>query len=99
MRCLTLADRLRAGGAEVCFLCRESEGSFIPFIRNRGYAVTALSGKRRLVAVAADEPVHPHECWLGASWNEDVEQTIAALSVEREAGLANRGSLWIFMAA
>lgn len=37
IRCLTLADQLRANGAEVAFLCTELPGAMLELIRARGY--------------------------------------------------------------
>ncbi|MBW5448345.1 UDP-2,4-diacetamido-2,4,6-trideoxy-beta-L-altropyranose hydrolase [Cohnella sp. CFH 77786] len=88
MRCLTLADRLRARhGADVVFLCREHDGSMIPYIRGRGYEVDAFPRASSPEAEARTEtmeealPAHAH--WLGAHWTFDAEQTIEALTKRR----------------
>ena len=37
MRCLTLADALRRGGAHCRFICRSHPGNLLGLIRERGY--------------------------------------------------------------
>jgi UDP-2,4-diacetamido-2,4,6-trideoxy-beta-L-altropyranose hydrolase len=37
MRCLTLADQLRANGAEIAFVCRDLPGSMFDLLQARGY--------------------------------------------------------------
>jgi UDP-2,4-diacetamido-2,4,6-trideoxy-beta-L-altropyranose hydrolase len=45
MRCLTLADALRNGGAEVCFIGRELHGNMFSVIEDLGFSVMRLTGK------------------------------------------------------
>lgn len=74
MRCLTLADGLRAAGAQVTFICREHAGHQCGLIAARGHAL------RHLPAAQAQPDKGPgHAAWLGASWQDDARQTIAAL--------------------
>ncbi len=64
MRCLVLADRLRARRqAEIVFLCRELEGHLIGYIRERGHEVVALPepGDDESPAIAAAAAI-------GADW-------------------------------
>lgn len=42
MRCLTLANELKAHGAQCVFICREQEGDAIDFIRNHSFSVHPL---------------------------------------------------------
>lgn len=79
MRCLTLAGALRKHGAAAMFICREHEGHLCNLIEERGYAVTrlpvaeaAISGERA--------PVDGGR--LGASLQEDANQTRAAIEAE-----------------
>ena len=82
MRCLTLAEVLRARGDECCFICREHPGHLLEVIRQRGFAVTALP------AAAPDHQpgVEPggtrpaHSAWLGCDWLKDAQQTAEVLS-------------------
>ncbi|EQB04748.1 UDP-2,4-diacetamido-2,4,6-trideoxy-beta-L-altropyranose hydrolase [Sphingobium baderi] len=81
MRCLTLADALRARGAECLFLCRPHPGNLIEQIASRGHRVLTLAPPQATaISMAPDDPVHAS--WLGASWREDAAQTVAALAGE-----------------
>ncbi len=42
MRCLTLADFMAAKGADCIFICRETRGNLIEFIKKRNYTVKSL---------------------------------------------------------
>lgn len=78
IRCLTLADALRARGARCGFVCREHAGHLIEHIRARGHAAHALP----LADVPSQErsnALHSHAAWLGAAWETDAQQTLAAI--------------------
>lgn len=82
MRCLTLADALRARGAECLFLCRPHPGNLMTQIASRGHRVVALAPPPPMATPqVSDDPAHAH--WLGASWQEDADQTLAALAGKR----------------
>ncbi len=76
MRSLALADRLRAAGADVLFICRQHGGHLCDFIRHRGFAVAPLPAPQEGWQVPAEPP---HAAWLGASWQQDAAETTAAL--------------------
>ena len=76
IRCLTLADALRAQSAECQFICREYEGHMMSLIEQRGYAVKALDGPASNFK-PVDETAHA--AWLGCEWEEDAEQTRQAI--------------------
>jgi len=44
MRCLTLADHLSRGDAEIVFVCRRQPGDLIPQLTRKGYEVHVLEG-------------------------------------------------------
>jgi UDP-2,4-diacetamido-2,4,6-trideoxy-beta-L-altropyranose hydrolase len=75
MRCLTLADALRASGADSLFLCRPMEGDLIGAIRARGHRVRALP--ECAPHVAAD--------WTGEDQVGDAECCSSALAHEPKA--------------
>ncbi len=84
MRCLTLAEALRANGAQCLFISRAHSGNLLELIRERGFAVTALPVERPLTTTNTQfaserfkEPVHAS--WLGSDWQTDAEQTRAIL--------------------
>ncbi len=77
MRCLTLADALRAQGAQCTFMCRPHTGNLLDLIKQRGHVAIALApGDTAFIAPA----VPTHAPWLGSSWESDAEQTRAALA-------------------
>ncbi len=76
MRCLTLACALRQRGALVSFICREHPGHLCDLLEERGFPVSRLPAPR--ADVHADGGL-AHSAWLGTSWQEDAEQTRAAL--------------------
>lgn len=85
MRCLTLADALKAQGAECFFICCEHDGHLIKHVRDMGYTAHALphrtpsdpSGRQTSLATGA-ELAHAH--WLGATQEEDAEACIPILA-------------------
>ena len=79
MRCLTLADVLRAKGAECQFVCREHEGNLMGYVRSRGYTVFPLPSPIANVSFESDLP---HASWLGVDLITDAEQTHQALRNE-----------------
>ncbi len=85
MRCLTLADELRHRDAEVVFVCREHKGNLCDLISGKGFAVLRLP-----VRPTREGNVEPWSGgggtapfgagWLGATWQGDADDTVAALS-------------------
>ena len=76
MRCLTLADALRARGASCHFICREHPGHLLDYIRKRGFTVSGLPSSKadELPPVETGKlPAHAH--WLGCNWRTDARQT------------------------
>lgn len=85
MRCLTLADALKAQGAECFFICREHDGHLIEHVRNKGYTAHALPhrtpsdlGSREHSLATDDALAHAH--WLGVSQEADAEACIPMLT-------------------
>lgn len=82
MRCLTLADALRAVGAECHFICREHPGHLLDLIRSKGFSayglgLTDVSTAIDLGGAQAVQPAHAH--WLGTSQQRDAEATAPIL--------------------
>ena len=71
MRCLTLASALRKRNVEVSFVSRKHEGHYCDLVEERSFVVS------RLPPSMAGTPAHA--AWLGASWEEDAEQTRIAI--------------------
>ena len=85
MRCLTLADALRAGGAQCLFICRAHPGHLAEQISARGHQVhllPALQAACSSVAPPAGAAV-THAHWLGVSVQQDSQETLAALAGKR----------------
>jgi UDP-2,4-diacetamido-2,4,6-trideoxy-beta-L-altropyranose hydrolase len=80
MRCLTLAEALRANGAQCHFISRAHSGHLLELIRQYGFAVTALPeellpppANTQSASELSKEPAHA--TWLGCDWQTDAEQT------------------------
>lgn len=83
MRCLTLADALKAAGAQCHFICREHRGNLIGQIRQRGFTVCVLpvATEAFIANEQAVETQPNYESWLGADWAADAMQVIANIGV------------------
>ncbi len=72
MRCLTLADSLRADGHQCHFICREQPGHLVHTIQNLGFSVHTLPA---VSSSATGEIPDPYTQWLCADWTIDAQQT------------------------
>ena len=70
MRCLTLADALKAVGCECHFICREHPGNLISLIGKRGFDVHILAFNEATEVIGC----LPHARWLGASQELDAKE-------------------------
>jgi len=77
IRCLTLAEQLRAQGARVTFLQKNAPGDLIDFIKGKGYRVYSLKSTNGGIALNVMDPDHGEPS--GESWREDARQTQEAL--------------------
>lgn len=88
MRCLTLADALRAQGAQCHFISRAHPGNLISTIQQRGYKVNRLvapvqqaqAAIKKIAAAAQDTqpnqaPEPFHTARLGSTWQADIADT------------------------
>ena len=89
MRCLTLADALKAQGADCHFISREHPGHLLEVIRQRGYKVNSLvphvqraqEAIKNIVTEASSGQQDPaHAAWLGCTWQTDAQETAAILT-------------------
>lgn len=89
MRCLTLADALKAQGADCHFISREHPGHLLEVIRQRGYKVNSLVARAQYAQAAIKNIVNeasspqqepPHAAWLGSTWQTDAQETAAILA-------------------
>ncbi|WP_028300828.1 UDP-2,4-diacetamido-2,4,6-trideoxy-beta-L-altropyranose hydrolase [Oceanospirillum beijerinckii] len=93
MRCLTLADALTERGHQCRFICRPHKGHLGDFIHQKGYHVEFLSAPRASDQVdpitdSSGSDLPPHAHWLGATWQQDAEQTLQTLSILFTSGQA-----------
>lgn len=81
MRCLTLAESLRKRGVASRFICRAHAGNLLGAIGRRGHDAVALRLEHRDDAPHGTSGVAlpAHAGWLGAAWEDDARQTMAAL--------------------
>lgn len=81
MRCLTLADALRARGTQCEFICRAHPGNLISTVRARGFGVTELAPMAADTSPASETHVFDlaHAAWLECDWTQDAEQTREAV--------------------
>ena len=80
MRCLTLADELTRQGHECRFICREHEGHLGELVSRKGYELTRLHAGGSTKLDSSGNGNTAYADWLGASWQQDAEQTIEALA-------------------
>jgi UDP-2,4-diacetamido-2,4,6-trideoxy-beta-L-altropyranose hydrolase len=78
MRCLTLADSLKARGHESLFLTRPHAGHLADHIRDRGHTVVLLPVEGD-AQCEPDPDGPPHADWLGGPWTGDATASLAAL--------------------
>lgn len=78
MRCLTLADALRARGAEVRFISRAHPGGAEALLERRGYTCVSLPAPITAAAQVVGDLAHSG--WLGVAPEEDLAQSTVALA-------------------
>ena len=79
MRCLTLADALRAYGVQSYFICRLHSGNMVSFIESKGYKVLSLPAPSDDWILSSNDNQVEYSSWLGESASIDAAQTIAAI--------------------
>lgn len=73
MRCLTLAEVVRARGAVVHFVCRDHPGNHATTIRNRGFDVTLMPMSTSAERQSPD--AGNYASWIGDAWSADADET------------------------
>ena len=76
MRCLTLADMLRASGVECFFLSREHGGHLHSVVKQRGYPLINLGD---VASLHTPNGSADYEHWLGVSIEKDIQDSITHL--------------------
>ena len=77
MRCLTLAEELRQGGADVCFITRSHEGDLNGLIQNKGFKLYELPLDCQDNLKDSDRG--EYAIWLGVTQEADAAETVAIL--------------------
>jgi UDP-2,4-diacetamido-2,4,6-trideoxy-beta-L-altropyranose hydrolase len=89
MRCLTLADALKARGAQCHFISRAHQGHLHETIFQRGYTVNGLAAsvqraQAAIKKIAIEEQdlrqTTAQASWLGSTWQTDALETAAILT-------------------
>lgn len=70
MRCLTLADGLKAKGLKCIFICREAPGHLADIIVDRGHEVFLLKSSGERGASTKNDEIF-HSAWLKVSQEQD----------------------------
>jgi len=78
MRCLTLADALKAKGANCHFISREHPGNLNTAILQRGHLLSVLPFVS--TELQLDSTCAPHADWLGTTWQNDAIQTLERIA-------------------
>lgn len=71
MRCLTLAEGLRAKGADVVFICRDHPGNLCALIGKKGFTCHLLPRPTHTPAIIDDD----YSSWIGNGWEADAFET------------------------
>ena len=79
MRCLTLANELRDGGAKTRFICRAHHGHLAEKIAGEHHEIVLLPVSPDAASRPGDEAQSEYVDWLGADWSSDAEETASAL--------------------
>jgi UDP-2,4-diacetamido-2,4,6-trideoxy-beta-L-altropyranose hydrolase len=84
MRCMSLADALKAQGAQCHFISRAHPGHLLELIRQRGFAITVLpaglSISPTVPKAESDSSKDPaHASWLACDWQADAQQVCVTL--------------------
>jgi UDP-2,4-diacetamido-2,4,6-trideoxy-beta-L-altropyranose hydrolase len=80
MRCLTLANALKAKGAKVSFVCRSFAGHLGERITTEGHGLYLLPPSSQTIKPLDLKQTPPHATWLGESWETDLAQTQIGLN-------------------
>lgn len=80
IRCLTLADELTRKGHECRFICRDHLGHLGELISGKGYEVLMLQVDGGIYHDSSNSRNTAHADWLGATWQQDLEQTVEGLT-------------------
>jgi UDP-2,4-diacetamido-2,4,6-trideoxy-beta-L-altropyranose hydrolase len=75
-RCLTLAERLHACGAEIVFVCRSWPRDASPLVLSAGFQLCQLPP----LGAAASEAPDNYAAWLGVPQEQDATETLSVIT-------------------
>jgi len=78
MRCLTLAEKLRDKGADVCFISRQHDGNLNGLIQKKDFTLYELP--KRDVTRIENTSKNEYATWLGLPQGDDAHETINILN-------------------
>ena len=79
MRCLTLAEELKKGGAKITFISRAHEGNINKLISDKGMKVAELSAPDSRSAPVGNGRSDDYAEWLGVTQEQDARESINAI--------------------
>lgn len=79
IRCLSLADQLKAQGHQCFFISRNNDGNLVDFVTQRGYQTCILENDQKNTELLLDTE---YQKWLGVSEEYDAEQTASLIAVQ-----------------
>lgn len=85
MRCLALAEALKAAGQECYFICRVLQGNLVHHIEASGYKVYTLTEDLNVDYCGGCEQDLAHARWLGTSQQQDADECSHILRALRPA--------------
>lgn len=83
MRCLTLADALTQQGHSCVFICRAHVGHLGELIHSKGYTLHLLPLTDLSATATQELNWNAHAPWLGTTWQQDADQTLALLKQQK----------------
>jgi len=77
MRCLVLADGLKAAGHQVIFLCRPQVGDLVDVIVERGHQLITLPVLATIITPASSAD---YAAWLQVPWQQDAADVLTCVT-------------------
>ncbi|WP_180105763.1 MULTISPECIES: UDP-2,4-diacetamido-2,4,6-trideoxy-beta-L-altropyranose hydrolase [unclassified Acinetobacter] len=79
IRCLSIADQLKAQGHQCFFISRNHDGNLVDFVTQRGYQTFILENDQENTELLLNTE---YQKWLGVSEVYDAEQTVSLITAQ-----------------
>lgn len=79
IRCLSIADQLKAKGHQCFFISRNHDGNLVDFVTQRGYQTFILENDQENTELLLNTE---YQKWLGVSEVYDAEQTLSLITAQ-----------------